>query len=191
MDFFFLIVFLTIYYIRPHEWIDWVGQVRPITLTIVFALLSLFLRERGVKFSQIIRTPHDRLMVLYLLWICVASKDLISTLGLAYHLFIFYFLVVLIAYNKERIKSFVGWWALMIYAIAFLAWASEIGFDPTGSYARTHGARLQGRLILNTSLFNNPNALGHSVVPRAFCFEAHFFLMRSRESDGLVARRSI
>ncbi len=26
---------------------------------------------------------------------------------------------------------------------------------------------------------------------RAFCFEAHFFLMRSRESDGLVARRSI
>ena len=165
MDFFFLIVFLTIYYIRPHEWIDWVGEFRPITLTIVFAILSLFLRERGIKFSQLLRTPHDRLMVLYLIWICVASKDLITTLGLAYHLFVFYFLVVLTAYNQERIKSFVGWWALMIYTIAFLAWASEIGFDPMNSYARTHGSRLQGRLILNTSLFNNPNALGHSIVP--------------------------
>ena len=165
MDFFFLIVFLTIYYIRPHEWIDWVGLVRPITVTIIFTIISVFLREQGVKSSQIFRTPHDRLMILYLVWICVASKDAFQTLGLAYHLFIFYFLVVLIANTEERIKGFVGWWALMIYAITFLAWASEIGFDPMDSYVRTHGARLQGRLILNTSLFNNPNALGHSIVP--------------------------
>ena len=165
MDFFFLIVFLSIYYIRPHEWIDWVGQFRPITMTVVFAIISLFLREKGVRFAQLVRTPHDRLMILYLLWICIASKNFFTTLGLAYHLFIFYFLVVLVAYSHERIKSFVKWWALMIYAIAFLAWASEIGFDPTESYSRTHGARLQGRLVLNTSLFNNPNALGHSVIP--------------------------
>ncbi len=165
MDFFFLIAFLTIYYIRPHEWIDWVGYFRPITLTVIFAVISLFLRENGVRFAQFFRTPHDRLMILYLLWICIASKNFFETLGKTYHLFVFYFLVVLVAYNHERIKSFVKWWALMIYAIAFLAWASELGFDPTESYVRTHGARLQGRLVLNTSLFNNPNALGHSVIP--------------------------
>ncbi len=34
-------------------------------------------------------------------------------------------------------------------------------------------------------------AHGNTLYTRAFCFEAHFFLMRSRESDGLVARRSI
>ena len=175
MDFFFLIVFLTIYYIRPHEWIDWVGQLRPISLTIFFAILSLLLRERGIQLKQFFRTPHDRLMILYFVWICASSKDFETTFGYAYPLLIFYYLVVLAAYDQERIKSFVKWWALMIYAIAFLAWASEIGFDPTGSYARTHGARLQGRLILNTSLFNNPNALGHSVVPLLGMLYFYFF----------------
>lgn len=165
MDFFFLIVFLTIYYIRPHEWIDWVGSMRPISLTIVLALASLLFRERGIRFRDFIRTPHDRLMLLYFFWICVSSDEPFETLGACYALLVFYFLVVQIAYDPERLKGFIKWWALMIFSIAFLAWASEMGFDPTESYRRTHGARLQGRLILNTSLFDNPNALGHSVVP--------------------------
>ena len=140
-------------------------MMRPITITIFFAILSLFLRERGIRFGQLFKTPHDRLMFLYLIWIWVSSDDFEYTLGHSYPLLIFYILVVQVAYDPDRLKSFVKWWAIMMYAIAFLAWASEIGFDPMGSYIRTHGSRLQGRLILNTSLFNNPNALGHSVVP--------------------------
>ena len=179
MDFFFVIAFLTIYYIRPHEWIEWVGILRPITLTILLSVFSLFFRERGLTFAHVLKTPHDRFMSLYLLWICFASSSFFDTLERVYHLFVFYFLVTLILYDRDRLKGFVKWWVLMIYAIAFLAWASEIGFDPTGSYNRTHGSRLQGRLILNTSLFNNPNALGHSIVPLIGIIYLYYFWKRN------------
>ncbi len=179
MDFFFLIVFLAIYYIRPHEWIDWVGAVRPVTLVIVLAIASLFLRERGIRLSQILRTPHDRLMILYLFWIGISSNDFWTAISQAYHLFIFYFLVVLVIDDRERLRSFLRWWTSMIFGIAFLAWASEVGFDPTGSHYLTHGTRLEGRLALNTSLFNNPNALGHSVVPLLGMLYLLFFWKRN------------
>jgi hypothetical protein len=61
-------------------------------------------------------------------------------------------------------KTFVGWWLFFIVAIALLALASKWGFDPLDSLARTEG-QMKGRLVLNLSIFNNPNGLGHSVVP--------------------------
>jgi O-antigen ligase len=51
----------------------------------------------------------------------------------------------------------------MIFVAGF-AVLSEYGFDPTDSYDKTHGP-MKDRLILNLGIFNNPNALGHSIVP--------------------------
>jgi O-antigen ligase len=59
---------------------------------------------------------------------------------------------------------FVGWWNLLIVAVASLAIASKLGFDPLESLPITNSS-MKGRLILNLSIFNNPNGLGHSVVP--------------------------
>ena len=39
-----------------------------------------------------------------------------------------------------------------------------VGIDPMGSYDVTSGY-MKGRMILNNSILNNPNALGHTVVP--------------------------
>ena len=46
-----------------------------------------------------------------------------------------------------------------------MALLSEIGFDPTGAYDITHDVNMKNRLVLGTSIFDNPNALGHGVVP--------------------------
>jgi O-antigen ligase len=82
-------------------------------------------------------------------------------------LLVFYIVTVQALNNTSRIRTFLAWWTLMFLVVAGLAVASEYGFDPTRSSDVTHGA-MKHRLILNTSIFNNPNALGHSVFPVVF-----------------------
>ena len=52
----------------------------------------------------------------------------------------------------------------MLVVVAALAIAGEYFFDPLGSHELTHGP-MKDRLVLNLSMVNNPNALGHTVVP--------------------------
>ncbi len=165
MDYFAVIAFLVIYYIRPHEWIAGVSLLRPVTLTVGVGLLGLITRESGLGLKQLLKTPHDLLMLLHFFWMCWASPPFTATFGLTYSLFVFYIMIVQSLTNFERIQQFLRWWAGAIFAIAALAVASEFGIDPMGGNYLVHNTRLEGRLILNTSLFDNPNALGHSVVP--------------------------
>jgi len=72
--------------------------------------------------------------------------------------------IVQTLYSIPRMKIFALWWTLLIVAVALLALASKWGFDPLDSLAITNGT-MRGRLMLNLSIFNNPNGLGHSVVP--------------------------
>lgn len=165
MDFFAVIAFLVIYYVRPHEWIAGVALLRPVTLTVAVGLFALVTRESGIRLKHLFRTPHDWLMLFHFLWMAYASPPWSATVGATYSLFIFYIMIVQTLTNFERIREFLGWWAGAIFIIAALAVASEFGFDPMGGNYLVHNTRLEGRLILNTSLFDNPNALGHSVVP--------------------------
>ena len=165
MDYTAVIAFLVIYYIRPHEWIAGVALLRPVTLTVGLGLFGLVTREAGLRFKDLIKTPHDWLMLLHFLWIAYASPPFMSAVGAIYSLFVFYIMIVQSLTNFDRIREFLSWWAGAIFAIAALAVASEFGFDPMGGNYLVHNTRLEGRLILNTSLFDNPNALGHSVVP--------------------------
>ncbi len=165
MDYFAVIAFLVIYYVRPHEWIAGVAALRPVTLTVGLGLFALFTRDGGLKLKDIFKTPHDYLMLLHFIWMVYASPPWGATLGAAYSLFVFYVMIVQTLTNFGRIQEFLTWWAGAIFAVAGLAVASEVGFDPMGGNYLVHNTRLEGRLILNTSLFDNPNALGHSVVP--------------------------
>jgi hypothetical protein len=165
MDYFAVIAFLVIYYVRPHEWIAGVSMLRPVTLTVALGLFALFTRESGLRLKDVLKTPHDYLLLLHFFWMAYASPPFFSTVGETYSLFVFYIMIVQTLTNFERIRQFLVWWATAIFIIAFLAVASEFGFDPMGGHYLVHNTRLEGRLILNTSLFDNPNALGHSVVP--------------------------
>jgi hypothetical protein len=164
VEFFALIVFLVLYFLRPHEWMSGVATLKPVILSMALAVFGLFNRERGFSVKDIFKTPHDWLMAILFLWGVFTAPKPWEVFGIYYSLFVFYVVTVQALSNVRRLQKFLNWWAFMIFGISLLALASEYGFDPMGSFEVTHGI-MKNRLVLNTSLFNNPNALGHSVVP--------------------------
>ncbi len=164
MDFFSVILFIILYHLRPHEWIGAAATIRPAMITMLMAIYGTATREKGFSPSLFLKTPHDWLMVFYLGWIVVTAPSPLDTWKACYSLFLYYFIITLALSSIERMRVFMRWWAVMLVFVAIMAVASEYGFDPMYSYDITHGP-MKGRLVLNTSIFYNPNALGHSVIP--------------------------
>jgi O-antigen ligase len=164
MDLLWVILFLVMYYIRPQEWLNIFSTIQFARIVMIGAIVSLFFRGRGFQPGQLLRTPHDWMVLLFFGWLCVASGAPFATFKEIYSLPLTYFIIVQTLNTIPRIKIFLGWWTFLIVAIALLAVLSEHGFDPLGSYDLTHG-RMKDRLALNLSIFRNPNALGHNVVP--------------------------
>ncbi len=167
MDFASIVFFLGLYYIRPQEWMSWVAVIQPVKLVMVVAIASMVMKYRreGSFLGNLFRTPHDWMMLVYFFWLVGTAPDVRGTFSNVYSHLLFYLVTVQALSRIERIQSYLNWWTIFILAIAALAVASEYGFDPVNSgHDLTHG-RMQGRLVLNTSIFNNPNALGHSIIP--------------------------
>ena len=167
MDYASVILFLALYYIRPQEWIGWVTVLKPVTWSMALALTTMLLRHRGLTFRDVFKMPHDWMMLAFFLWIVGSAPAPRQTMGAVYNVFVFYVVTVQCLSTMKRVQSFLNWWAVMIFIVAVLALASEYGFDPMQSKDVTQFL-MKGRLVLNTSIFNNPNALGHSVVPVVF-----------------------
>lgn len=164
MDFAAVILYLVIYYVRPQEWSGFLSSLRPVTAVMIFAIATLFLRERGVQWRSLLRSPQDWLMLLYFLYLTFFVYSDSENYKLARNLFIIYFVTVLILTNLDRLRLYLYWWAGAIGFVVLLALASQIGIDPLDAKYYTMYA-CKGRLALPLSIFNNPNALGHSVVP--------------------------
>ena len=163
MDFTSVIWFLIMYYLRPQEWIGFLSSLRPVQLIIICALVSMVMRNRGLKLKDFFETPHDWAIYIFLAWLVFsgpAPKDAWDDMN---NRLIFYLVVLQALSSWERIEKFLWWWVILLFMVASLAVASEYGFDPTHSYDLTHGW-YKGRLMLNMSIFNNPNSLGNSVV---------------------------
>lgn len=164
MDFASVTLFLILYYLRPQEWPIGLSGVSFVKMTMLAGLASLSLRERGFEFRDLFRTPHDWAVLAFWLWLVLSSPTPWNTFKETANLYIFYIVIVQTLYSIPRLNKFVGWWTFLICTIAGLALLSLYGFDPLESLDLTNGP-MKGRLILNLSIFNNPNALGHSVVP--------------------------
>ena len=163
MDFVALIIFLALYYLHPQEWFSAFNSLHPIQLLSVIALWAMF-QSGKLKPRDLVRTPLDWLIVFYFLWTLIAGWQFLTTVGQIEAVLLFYFVAVRSLDTIPRLKTFLKWWCAFILIIASLAIASEYGFDPFGSNDITQGI-MKGRLILNLSIFNNPNALAHSIVP--------------------------
>ena len=125
--------------------------------------VGLFTREGGFTLKQLIRTPMDWMMSAYFLYILFWSPGAVGDLWSQLCPSIgFYFLVALTLNRMSRIYTYLAWLCGAIMFIAIMALLSLVGFDPLGSAGTTAGSL--GRLTPNTSLFSNPNALGHSVM---------------------------
>ena len=164
MDFASVILFLILYYLRPQEWPIGLNTVHFVQLTMLAGLTALSLRTRGFQLRDLFRTPHDWAVLAFWLWIVFSSPTRWDTFKETANLYLLYVLIVQTLYSIPRLNKFVGWWTFLICAVAVLALLSLYGFDPLESLAITTGS-MKGRLILNLSIFDNPNALGHSVVP--------------------------
>ncbi len=177
MDFATLVVFLILYYVRPQEWIGAVAAIQPVKWSVLLALIAMVTRQRGFRVRDFLQTPHDWLMLLYFAWIVLSNANPIGTLLGNYNLFVFYLVTVQALVSAQRIQTFLGWWTFMIMVVGGLAVAAEYGFDLVDSYDLTHG-KMKHRLVFNTSIFDNPNALGHSIYPAVFM--SYFFLFWKR-----------
>ncbi len=165
MDFTCIVLFLAIFYLKPQEWTPLFAKVRFAQLTLIASLATLMFRERSLKGRDFFRTPHDWAMAGFFLWVfatypegpMAGFREFLNRL-------VFYVVIVQTLTNWNRISRFLGWWTFLAWIIAFLAIAGEYFWDPLGSYMITHGI-MKDRLILNLSMVNNPNALGHTIAP--------------------------
>jgi len=164
MDLVTVILFLILYYLRPQEWAGVFSTIHFVQIVMLAGVATLFFRDRGIRPRDLFRTPHDWAVCAFWLWIVLASPHPWETFKENANLYIFYIVIVQTLRTIPRMKIFLGWWTFAIVAVALLALATTWGFDPLDSLDRTNGP-MKGRLILNRSIFNNPNALGHSVVP--------------------------
>jgi len=163
MDFVSLVIFLALYYLRPQEWISEFNALHPVQLLSVLAIWAMVQKNR-LSFKKLVQTPLDWLMLAYFVWTLIAGFQPHQTFSGIQSVILFYFAGVCTLDSIPRIKRFLGWWCAFMFIIAAIAVLSMYGFDPLGGYDITQGA-MKGRLILNLSVFDNPNALAHSVVP--------------------------
>lgn len=164
MDFASIVLFLSMYYLRPQEWSSVLSSLHPMYFVMFLAIAGLISRRHGLRFGDIFRTPHGCMMFAYFAWILIDSPSVLFAFKDIQNVMLFYVVIVLTLTNIQRIQRFLTWWAVFIMVLVLLALGSEIGFDPFGSNLLTNGI-MKGRLALNLSIFNNPNALGHAVVP--------------------------
>ncbi|MEQ2005604.1 MAG: hypothetical protein ABMA26_02300 [Limisphaerales bacterium] len=163
MDFVGIVIFAIVLYVRPQEFIGILDALRPAFMSLAMAGLGIFIRPGGVVLKQVIRTPMDWMVAAYFIYILFWTPGAFGDLwGELYQFIGFYFLVTLALSNFRRLYQYLAWWCGAIMFIAILALLSLIGIDPTD--AQTHTAGSLGRLALGLSLFDNPNALGHSVM---------------------------
>ncbi|NBV21636.1 MAG: hypothetical protein EBS05_06905 [Proteobacteria bacterium] len=163
MDFVGIVMFAIFLYVRPQDFVGFLDSFRPAFLSLAIAGVGIFIRPGGVTWKQVIRTPQDWMVTIYFLYILLFTPGSFGDLwGQIYQYVGFYFLVVIALSNFQRIYQYLGWWLGCIMFIAVMALLSLIGIDPLDSATTTAGSL--GRLTLNTSLFSNPNGLGHSVM---------------------------
>ncbi len=165
MDFICIVLFLALYYLKPQEWTSLFATIRFVQLVMYASLATLFFRERSLKARDFFRTPHDWAVFAFLFWLFASSTapfemfkaEVISRI-------IFYIVTVQTLFSISRLNKFLGWWTGFLVITAFLAIAGEYFWDPLGSSDITNGP-MKGRLVLNLSMVNNPNALAHSLAP--------------------------
>lgn len=164
MDLVIVICFLILYYLRPQEWSGMFATIHFVQIVMLTGIGTLFFRKGGFRPREMFRTPHDWAVLAFWGWMVIASPTHWATFKESVNLYIFYIVIVQALRTVPRMKIFIAWWTFLIVSIAALALASKAGFDPLNSMEKTIGS-MKGRLVLNLSLFDNPNALGHSVVP--------------------------
>ena len=160
MEFFFAILFLVLYYLRPQDWVPGMAGLEIVRPLVAFWILALVAgRSRPSPLPGFARTPHDWAMFAYLGYILFFGGG--SIMGLLPFL-AFYALTVQSVNSWDRLSRYLVVWNGLLFGLALLGVLSTVGIDLTGAQDLRYTQ--MGRLSLGTWLHNNPNALAHSIV---------------------------
>lgn len=162
MDFFSIVLFLFLYFIRPQDWIGGLEGARLVTVCMGIALIATFTRRQGFSLKDLFRTPHDYMMWAFFVYVIVVAADPYDTFREIRSFFVFYAVTLLALTSIHRLGVYLAWWTGLVLALAAMAVGSVYGFDLTGAKSMTEA--MEGRLVLNTWMHRNPNALGHTVI---------------------------
>jgi hypothetical protein len=170
LDYALAISFLFLYYVRPYEWMEWLAPLQPVTQVLAAGLAVVFFQAaRRVAWQprrfvgEFLRTPLDWILLAFTLWVLHASGSPGDTWSRFYQLLAYYVLVQHALTSWRRVEGFLWVWLALILFVSIMGVLSTFDIDPFGSQSNTLGM-YKGRLSINLSIFNNPNALGHSVV---------------------------
>ena len=165
MDLAAAILFLVLYFIRPHDWIPGLSGLNIMRPVMAFGFFALMSRREGILpngWRSLFRSPVDWAVYSYAAWILITTPGLVDTFSEIFSLVSFYFLTTQALTSHERTRIYLKWWFGCLIAISLLALGSLVGIDITQAKEITEFNK--GRLCLNTWMLDNPNALGHTVI---------------------------
>lgn len=157
-----LIAYVVVYYLRLQDWVPLLAGARPVLVLNLLCLFTLLFRKDSLTLQRIFKTPHDWAMYAFCTYMIV-FVDNATFVNTAPRIILFMLLTVALD-SLRRIKLFMYTWMALMVALAALALLPLIGLDVTDSMGFIDGA-MKGRLAINVSLYNNANALGHSMYP--------------------------
>jgi O-antigen ligase len=173
MAFFFFMLYLSVIYLRPAEWVPFFHGWQLVDLTLIGAALFLMFQSAATK-RGLVKVPHNG-MILGLLGSIVASHAIHTYLGGIVGSFtafapvlIMYFLVVNTMKSEQQLK--IGLWVIVLLTV-LLAWQGIHQSEAGRGWA---GQRMSsGGRITWIGIFNDPNDLALAfviVVPVLFAF---------------------
>ena len=162
MDLNLLLLFVSLYFLRPQDWIPQLSGAPLVSLVMLAAILATATRAGGFSLRQVLRTPHDWLMGLYFGWVIYTADAPFGMFKKLLPFMVFYVVTVLALTSIPNLGRFLRWWCGLLVVLAAAGVMTAFGIDFTGASEKI--LINQGRLVLNTYMHNNPNALGHSVV---------------------------
>lgn len=179
MEFTAIIVFLVLYFVRPQDWIPGFEGLNVIKPIMAIGFWGLLTRPPRQPTWKVMSTPHEWVMVCYLLYGLYCDPDWSATFSALMTVAGFYFLTSQALNDSQRIDVFFRWWAGSIVFMCIIGVATDMGIDITNARELLNGQL--GRLCLNTWLMDNPNALGHTGVT---AFPLIYFTMFYRRDIG-------
>lgn len=162
MDFAAVVIFLILYFVRFHDWVPGMGGLNVVKPAILLCIIGLASRPPRAPSWGWMKTPHEWVIAAYLIYCIYVDPEPYDTFWNILPLAGFYFLTLQTLHTEQRLARFFLWWGLCVVFMCGIGVLTVGGFDLTA--ARDLIERNVGRLCLNTSLLDNPNAMGHTAV---------------------------
>ena len=165
MTFVLLLCYLSVVYLRPAEWVPWLLRWQLMDVTMLGVAFFLFLVVAMTKGSNLVRTPHNRLLVGLFAAIILShlTNGYVGGLIAATSAFtvnvITYFLIVNVVNTQRKLQVSLGVLAVLT---SLLAWQGVVqhatGIGWAGQWPAENGR------ITWIGIFNDPNDLGLAFV---------------------------